>query len=244
MPSCDELLNVLLTSTSSPADQLKAAADLSVLPITPRAWRTFVGALPALVELIKQPSNSTAVRQRVLLELLPNIVTFEHGDNHVEEVTAEVIGSIVQLLQHGSDLGQCTAANVLRELSSHTGNLARMIAAGAVGRLVPLLKSKKTTVQATSATALSFISDNGVEGARCIAAAGAVPPLVRLLLSRDEPVQLYVRGTCIDQHLLEQLQSPLGHRGGRGGSALQAAQVRVGGYSKAGGAGDWPLGLG
>ena len=182
MRSCDELISVLRRYTSRPAEKEEAMAALAQLPMTPKAWRTAVGALPSLVELLQQPSGSEALRERgsQVLEKIANYQHLKNGDQ-VEEVTADLMASIVQLLSHSADWAQMTAACALRELASRPSNQAMLIAAGAVGQLVPLLQSPIAMVHVNAAAALAFISKNTVEGARCIAAAGAVPPLVWLL---------------------------------------------------------------
>ena len=183
MRFCHELVDVMLRSTSL-AEQEKAAAALAALPMTPRAWRAFVSALPALAEVIRQPNSSAAaMREHALGVLLPHIAQFVHADqDQVKEVTAVVISSIVQLLQQSSVVVQCAAACVLRELSLHPGNLAGMMAAGATGQLVRTLNSAQADfLQAGVAAALANIFSHAVNGAECIAAAGAVPSLVKLL---------------------------------------------------------------
>ena len=184
MRSCNELFRVLrLHSTSSAAEQQVLAAALTGHPMTPRAWRTAVSALPALVELIRQPSCSSAAVLEQAAHALNSIRDFEHMDSEqVREASADVIASTVQLLQHDAEVWvQSTAGTVLRELSGHPGNQVRMIAASVVDRLVDLLKSSSPDAQAVAASALASISNNSLEGAECIAAAGAGLVLIQLL---------------------------------------------------------------
>ena len=182
MRSCHKLVEVMLHSTS-PAELQEAAAALSMLPITPKAWHTAVRALPALVELVQQPSCTAGVRDQALRAL----DRVKDSAQPIEEVTAGVISSIVQLLGHHTGWAQCAAAGALRELSENPNNQAKMVAAGAFGRLVHLLKPSVgscgflAVVRSTVAAALAHISSNAVRGAECIFAAGAVPPLVQLL---------------------------------------------------------------
>ena len=180
MPSCHELVQVLLYSTT-PAEQQEAAAALAALPMDPCAWRTLVNALPDLVGLIQRPLFSAASRQQ-LVYALNSMADFAHmNGDQIEEAAADVIASIVQLLKHSSDVVQCVAASALRELSLHPNNLARVIAAGAVEHLVQMLKSMLAIVQADAVSTLAYISRNSVEGARSVVAAGAIPILVLLL---------------------------------------------------------------
>ena len=182
MRSCHKLVEVMLHSTSL-AEQQEAAVALSVLPITPKAWHTAVRALPALVDLVQQPSCTAEVRDQVLRAL----DRVKDSARPIEEVTAGVIRSIVQLLGHHAGWAQCAAAGVLMELSENPSCQAKMVAAGAFGRLVHLLKPSVSScdllavVRSTVAAALAHISSNAVRGAECIFAAGAVPPLVQLL---------------------------------------------------------------
>ena len=69
MRSCHELVAALLRSASL-AEQEEAAAALAALPMTPRAWRAFVSALPALAEVIRQPNRSAAAMQEHALGVL------------------------------------------------------------------------------------------------------------------------------------------------------------------------------
>ena len=183
MQTYDEPFEVLLCPTSTTKQLQKAAAALAVLPITARAWRTAVSAFPTLVELIRQPSRSVATRKQTLPKLLPHIAEFTHvGGDPVEAASAGVIASIMQLLKDDAVWVQYTAACILRELSLHPGNHARMMAAGGVDQLVRLLKSASVAPsQAAAAMALAFFFGDGVKGAECITVSGAVPRLVTLL---------------------------------------------------------------
>ena len=183
MRSYDELLRVLLHSTSSAADQQEAAAALAALPMTPGAWRTAVSALPALVEAIWEASS--AIMRGHAARVLDSIKDFEHVNiRTVQKATAGAIVSTVQLLKHDAVWVQVAVGYVLRELSGHAGNQAEMIAAGAVDRLVALLKSSSSDVKAVTASALASISKNSVEGSESVVAAGAGPVLVQLLHPR------------------------------------------------------------
>ena len=115
MRSCHELVELLLRSKSSAGKQ-EAAAALALLPMTPRAWNTAVRAIPALVELIQQ-SSSAATREQAA-NALDHMNDFEHENNDlVEEVAADVIVSIVQLLKRDAEWVQFNIACTLREIS-------------------------------------------------------------------------------------------------------------------------------
>ena len=211
MRSCHELIQTLLRSTS-PAEQLEAAAALTDLPMTPSSWHTAVSAIPALVEVIERPYSSTAL-QTQLTHALGNLADFTHTfDDQVEEVAADVIASIVKLLKHDAIWIQVNAACVLRELSLHPGNHASGMAAGAVGQLARLLNSNVTVVRATAVAALALISSTN-EGAKCVAAAGAVPALVQLLgpCCSGEAAQLFVAFNSTSWNVLAVLANLAGN---------------------------------
>ena len=132
MRSCHELVEILLHSTSSPAEQQKAAAALAELLWTPGAWNTAVSAIPALADLLQQPTSSAAMREQVSLAL-DHMRHFAHADQDlVGEVIADVIVSIVQLLKHDAILVQIAAAWALKELSLDASNHAIIIASNTV----------------------------------------------------------------------------------------------------------------
>ena len=151
MRSWEELFKVLLHPTS-PAEQHEAAAALAVLPVTPRAWRTAIGAFPALIVVIQRLPSSAAV-QKPVTRVLHCIVNFVHPKDNdpVEEAAASVIVPIAQLLKYNTGWVQQAAARVLRELSPHPKNLATMVAAGAVDQLVTLLKPTSFVQHSTAA---------------------------------------------------------------------------------------------
>ena len=141
-----------------------------MLPMTPQSWNTAVRALPALIELIQQPSCSAAMLERVAHASLEHIQEFRHTDkDQVLEAAGDVIGSITQLLKYDSVIVRCTAAYTLCEISLHPGNQVRMVAAGAVGQLVHLLKSTSAIVQVVQAAVvrpLANIASFSIDGAR------------------------------------------------------------------------------
>ena len=118
--SCEELIRQLQHS-ASPAEQQKAATALSKLPMTRKVWATAVGALLPLFQLM-QRSGSAAVLDLAKLAV-HNITDFSQGQDCEAAATAEVIGSLIQLLQHDIETAQGLAAAVLGTLGHDARSL-------------------------------------------------------------------------------------------------------------------------
>ena len=138
------------------------------------------GAIPALVELLKQGTHPTAVLFALLI--LSNL-SYRNGTNLVfSRITdAGAIPTLVLLLENKqvTETAIATAAEVLAHLSRNNASNARCITmTGAIPPLVRLLKSDSDTLQEHAAGVLANLAAND-EG--LIKAAGGIPPLKTLL---------------------------------------------------------------
>ena len=157
-------------------------AALADLPMTPKVWATAVGALLPLFQLTRHTSSAAALLARTE-RAIQNIAGYDQDSGPVEATTAEVITSLVQLLQLPDfEYGQGVAAVILGSLAHHALNRGRIVEAGAFGPLLQLLLSSKGTLRRPAARAFSALSfQAGIQ--EKLIAAGTVAPLVQLLKS-------------------------------------------------------------
>ena len=180
--SCEQLVQLLLKRSASPAEQQRAVAALADLPMTPKVWATAVGALLPLFRLTQRTSSAAALLARTE-RAIENIAGYDQDSGPVEATTAEVIASLVKLLQLPDfEYGQGLAAVVLGSLANHPLNKEQIVEAGAFGPLLQLLLSSKGTLRLPAARAFSALSFQSGDQEKLIAA-GIVAPLVSLLKS-------------------------------------------------------------
>ena len=158
------------------------------------------GAITPLVELL---SGSTPKIQEAAADALWNLAASDHDnddDNRVLIAEAGGIPALVELLRSSAPDVQLSAAGVLRNLALNANNKALIAEAGGIPPLVSCLTTGTEKTQLLAACALGDLMADWVfvdpevvpmpeatevaEANRAlIAAAGAIPPLIALLIS-------------------------------------------------------------
>ena len=168
--------------SDSPSAQHQAVMALLAQPLTPRNWLSAVRAIPRLVQVVPPSLPTAAPMDQATRRLLQNISDYRGGDGGSAVAPDGVITTLVSLLgRHDTAAVSCMSALALSNLASNTDNQRRIMEAGAIAPLVHLLKSRTENVLHTVLHALYVLSLENEAGKIQIAAAGAIPPIVRLL---------------------------------------------------------------
>ena len=180
VPYYDALVQQLYSD--SPSEQHQAVTALLAQPLTPHNWLSAVRAIPRLVQLVPPSLPTAAPMDLATRRLLQNISDYRGGDGGSAVAPDGVITTLVSLLgRHDTAAVSCMSALALSNLASNTDNQRRIMEAGAIAPLVHLLKSRTENVLHTVLHALYVLSLENEAGKIQIAAAGAIPPIVRLL---------------------------------------------------------------
>ena len=181
MRSSAELVQRLGSSRSS-SERQQAAAALLALPMTPQTWVTAVGAFPALVQMLTQPTGSATARQLAAL-VLQRVANHPYEDmSTVLPASGSSAAALVPLMQHSLEDVCIYATKTLSSLAWISINRRLIRDAGAIVPLVHLLRCSTLPVHSSAARTLAFLSlESGFRVE--IIAAGAVPLLVHWIKS-------------------------------------------------------------